>query len=141
MPNAPTPTEVFEELLHGVINRQVENLPNLYAADAVVQHPMSPRGGPTLRGREQLAAHFRAGLTRTSPDIQARDVVVHQTTDPEVIVAEFEYHGTAHDGAAFAVPCVFVLRVRDGQIVASRDYVDHLAFARARGDVDALLRG
>ncbi|WP_223839922.1 nuclear transport factor 2-like protein [Saccharopolyspora pogona] len=29
----------------------------------------------------------------------------------------------------FAVPCVFVLRVRDGQIVESRDYVDHFAFA------------
>ncbi|MCI2419057.1 nuclear transport factor 2 family protein [Saccharopolyspora sp. K220] len=139
MSNAPTPTEVFEKLVHGVTHRQVEDLPNLYATDAVVDHPMDPLGGPTLRGREQLAAHFRAGLTRTAQDFQARNVVVHQTTDPEVVVAEFEYHGTAHDGTPFAVPCVFVLRVRDGQIVASRDYVDHFAFARARGDLDALL--
>jgi ketosteroid isomerase-like protein len=37
------------------------------------------------------------------------------------------------------VPCVFVLRVRDGLIVESRDYIDHVGMARARGLLDDLV--
>jgi ketosteroid isomerase-like protein len=57
-----------------------------------------------------------------------------------VIVAEFDYAGTVLEtGEAFTVPCVFVLRVRDGLIVESRDYIDHVAMARARGQLDELI--
>ncbi len=55
-------------------------------------------------------------------------------------MAEFEYRGTTlATGEPYAVPCVFVMRVRDGQVVESRDYIDHLASARARGHLDQLL--
>jgi ketosteroid isomerase-like protein len=67
----------------------------------------------------------------------ATDIVIHDTTDPEVIVAEFTYRGDGDHGP-FAVPCVFILRVRDGQIIASRDYTDHLSFARIGGRLDEL---
>jgi hypothetical protein len=36
-------------------------------------------------------------------------------------------------------PAIFVLRVRDGEIVESRDYFDHLSAARVRGQFDALV--
>lgn len=60
---------------------------------------------------------------------RAQDVRVHRTVNPEVVVAEFTYGGTAPAGP-LAVACVFVLHVRDGKIVESRDYIDHVAFAR-----------
>jgi len=34
---------------------------------------------------------------------------------------------------------VFVVRVRDGEIVESRDYIDHLAMAKARGELEPLI--
>jgi uncharacterized protein len=34
---------------------------------------------------------------------------------------------------------IFVLRVRNGEIVSSRDYFDHLTAARVRGQLDALI--
>jgi hypothetical protein len=37
-----------------------------------------------------------------------------------------------------AEPCVFVLRVRDGVIVESRDYIDPIRSAEARRSLDAL---
>lgn len=37
------------------------------------------------------------------------------------------------------VPCVFVLRVRDGQIIESRDYIDPIRTYTARGDLDRLI--
>ena len=49
-------------------------------------------------------------------------------------MAEFTYEcRVSGSGSAFRVANVFVLRVRDGRIVASRDYADHLAFAGATG--------
>lgn len=54
-------------------------------------------------------------------------------------VAEFAHAGThPESGEEFPVPCVFVMRVRDGEIVESRDNVDHLRFARLRGGLDSL---
>jgi ketosteroid isomerase-like protein len=53
---------------------------------------------------------------------------------PRYIVAEFEYQGTAEDtGKSFALPGIFVLRVRNGRIVSSRDDFDHVTGAKARG--------
>ena len=57
-----------------------------------------------------------------------------RTVDPDVVIGEFTYRGDA----GWAAPCIVVLRVRDGLIVESRDYIDHLALARARNTVDAL---
>jgi ketosteroid isomerase-like protein len=92
-----------------------------------------------MTSRAELHAHFTR--PRPMPDARIRpvDIVVHETTDPEVIVGEFSYAGThPATGEEFAVPCVFVMRVRDGQVVESRDYGDHLRNARVNGELDSL---
>jgi hypothetical protein len=64
---------------------------------------------------------------------------VHETADPEVIVAEFDYVGhVATTDTTFRVANIQVLRIRDGLIVESRDYHDHLAFAHALGHLPQL---
>ena len=63
---------------------------------------------------------------------------MHATADPEVVIFEFSYAGRV-DGRDFTLPCIFVTRVRDGEIVESRDYVDHVAGARAFGRLPALV--
>lgn len=136
-----SPREVFLRVVEGVAAQDVEGLPQLYAEQTDVRHPMSPLGAPPLTSRAELAEHFAAPWPAGVPNLrfQPVDVVVHETADPEVIVAEFAYAGTHPDtGEPFRVPCVFVMRVRDGLIVESRDYGDHLAFAKARGQLDEL---
>jgi ketosteroid isomerase-like protein len=54
-----------------------------------------------------------------------------------VVIFEFQYAGVI-DGRAFTLPCIFVVRVRDGEIVESRDYGDHVAAARTFGRLPAL---
>jgi uncharacterized protein len=103
---------------------------------------MHPARIQPLTKRSQLSDHFGVAQPGYTPTLryQPEAIVVHETTDPEVIVAEFEYRGTVVATAkSFAVPCIFVLRVRDGLIVESRDYIDHVAFAEARGTLDVLL--
>ena len=73
--------------------------------------------------RSQLARASARIATPPITDYRTADVVVHETADPEVIVAEFRYLGSL-DGREFQVPCVFVMRVRDGVIVESRDYLN-----------------
>lgn len=133
-----SPSEVFLELVNGVAEGRYEELPELYAEQTDVVHPFDPLRAPALRSREELREHFGAAPPGARPRRRVANVTIHQTTDPEVIVAEFEYQGTG-DAEGEAVPGIFVLRVRDGQIVSSRDYFDHLSAARAQGRLDQLL--
>lgn len=54
-----------------------------------------------------------------------------------LVVVEFAY-AVSTRGREVEVPCVLVVRVRDGVIVQSRDYADHVAMARAVGRLDVL---
>jgi len=125
-----SPRAVFQRLIEGITTLRPEGLPRLYAPDAVVVHPFA-HPASRLEGREALRAHF-ARLETLPMEIKARNVVVHQTADPEVIIAEFEYEGrNTETGREFVVPNVFVMRVRNGHIVESRDYAHHRAFDEA----------
>lgn len=133
-----TPHAVFERLVDGVTHGRWDELPGLYAEDTVVTHPFAPAAAGPLRGREALRRHF-AAAAGLDLEMTARDVVVHTTADPEVVIGEFAYEGHVRaTGRPFTIANVFVLRVRDGLIVESRDYADHLAFAAATGRLAAL---
>jgi uncharacterized protein len=142
MAQPSSPSEVFLALVNGVAEGRWEELPSLYAEQTDVVHPFDPLRAPALRTRDQLREHFTRPRSGTGPEPRRRaaNITIHQTTDPEVIVAEFEYQGTSDDtGEPYALPGIFVLRVRDGEIVSSRDYFDHLTAAQTRGQLDQLI--
>jgi ketosteroid isomerase-like protein len=135
-----SPSEVFLALVNGVAEGRWEELPGLYAEQTDVVHPFDPLRSPALRTRDELREHFTPAGAGPRQPRRAANITIHQTTDPEVIVAEFEYQGTDADtGQPYAVPGIFVLRVRNGEIVSSRDYFDHLTAARVGGQLDALV--
>ncbi|WP_433077819.1 nuclear transport factor 2 family protein [Dactylosporangium sp. CA-052675] len=117
---------------------QFDELAACYAERTDVRHPLNPLGDKPLRSRAALREHFSAGARPSG--VQRYDVVddhVYTTADPEVVIFEFRYAGVIND-RTFTMPCIFVVRVRDGEIVESRDYVDHVAGARAFGRLAAL---
>jgi uncharacterized protein len=135
-----SPSEVFLALVSGVAEGRWEELPGLYAEQTNVVHPFDPLRRPALRTRDELREHFRPAGAGPVLRRRAAGITIHQTADPEVIVAEFAYQGTVDGtGETFALPGIFVLRVRDGEIVSSRDYFDHLTAARLRGQLDELM--
>jgi len=117
---------------------QLDDLAGLYAEQTDVRHPLAPMGDTPLRTRAELRRHF-AGGPGPAPKAERFEAVgqVHPTADPEVVVYEFSYVGSVN-GRSFSVPCIFVTRVRDGVIVESRDYVDHVGMARAFGRLGTL---
>jgi ketosteroid isomerase-like protein len=113
---------------------QVDRLAECYADETDVRHPMAPLGDTPLLSREALRQHFAMAGAVGLAGFRVEDVRVHHTADPEVVIGEFTYRGDA----GWAVPGVIVLRIREGLIVESRDYFDHVGLARAANRLDAL---
>jgi ketosteroid isomerase-like protein len=130
--------EVFDRLITGISESRWQDLADLYAEDAVVDQPFMAPEPARIHGREQVRAHFLAAVGGPL-ELRARNVVVHETGDPEVVVAEFDYdvRNTATRRES-TVANVQVLRVRDGLIVATRDYHDHLRLAALSGHAATL---
>lgn len=131
------PRDVFLLLSRRIAEGRWTELADLYAADAVVEQPFAVGAPVRLTGREAIRAHF-AAADRMGVRFAVRNVVVHETTDPEVVIAEFDYDIAGDDGV-ITTANVQVLRVRDGLIRRTRDYHDHLGIARALGRVPDLL--
>jgi len=88
--------------------------------------------------REELRARFAAGAAARRYTA-LRDVRVHETADPDVIVLEYRIDGTRlADGGQFTMGFAMVLTFRGGLIAHSRDYTDPIAGARALGRLPEL---
>ncbi|RKT09577.1 ketosteroid isomerase-like protein [Streptomyces sp. 1114.5] len=135
-----SPREVFLKLLEGITTGRFTELAQLYAEDAVVETVFQPVGPRRFEGRAVLAERFHEVGVQTPLELRASNVVVRETDDPEVVVAEFDYHVLHRTtGRSFESANVQILRVRDGLIVHSRDYHDHLALAVAGGNLPQLV--
>ena len=138
MSDPASPRQVLESLLRGISDGRWNDLADLYAEDAIVEQPFAPTPPRRLEGREAVRAHF-AAAAQGPLRLQVSNLVVHETPDPGVVIAEFDYDGrVATTGHTFRVANIQVLRVRGGRIVSSRDYHDHLALAAAVGRLQAL---
>lgn len=136
-----SPRDVFLRLIHGVSEARLDELPGLYAEATDIRHPMATPPVPPLSSRAELETHFTGPPDMEPPTWTRRpvDVTVHETADPEVIVGEFAYEVTHADASVVKVPCVFVMRVRNGEIVESRDYIDPIRAAQARDAIGDLI--
>jgi ketosteroid isomerase-like protein len=126
---------VFEKLVHGVAGGRWDELPGLYAEETHVTHPFLP-GSAVIRTRDETREHFAAGKA-LNPGFAVADLVTYQGTDPEVLIGEFAYQGE-YGGRPVRIANIFSMRVRDGLIVESRDYGDHLGIAGDTGQIPAL---
>ena len=138
MAAATRPREVFERLLAGITGKKWDDLPGLYAEETLVEHPFALPKPARLEGREAIRGHF-AAAAKVPLEMTARDLVVHETADPEVIIGEFVYDGrVTTTGRVFTLANILVMRIRDGQIVTSRDYHNHAALIQVAEDAPEL---
>jgi ketosteroid isomerase-like protein len=117
---------------------------DLLADDVVIEGPFAPPGRPRrFTRRDEFLAFAAAGRAALPAQFEeVRNVVVHETADPDVIVVEYELAGTVTTtGRRAAAPFIGVLRVRDGKVVGWREYQDTIAIAHAVGRLPALLAG
>ncbi len=139
----PTPQAILRRYQQAMIDKSADDLAGLYAADAIHELPFLFPGMPgRLEGREQVRAVYRAAWAASDAQPQAvREVAVHASTDRDVLVIEQVVSGVLRtSGQPFEFPGVLVLRVRDGEIIHVRDYMDGLGVAQATGRLPAVVR-
>jgi ketosteroid isomerase-like protein len=130
-----SPREVVDQVRRMVAGEDVV-FSDLFAPDGILRYPFAPPGWPReLRGREAIREfHGAASARRSVLEIKGVDVVIRETDDPEVVVAEIEHHGHSHGtGGAYRFRALGVIRVRDGEIVEYDDYMDPIAMAALLG--------
>jgi uncharacterized protein len=140
-----SPRAVFERAQRALLDHDADGFADLFAEDGVLEAPFTPR--TSAHGRDQLRREMTArGRAAHEAGVRLagfRSLVVHETADPEVIVVEFVEDLVVGD-RTHELPFVQVVRVRDGEIVSFRDYMDGVALREAVSGAPALqaaLRG
>ncbi|GLY94880.1 hypothetical protein Acsp02_21350 [Actinoplanes sp. NBRC 103695] len=130
-----TSREVVEQVMRAGREADVEAFAGLMAPDASIEWPYRPPGAPAgVRGRAEIRAFLAEGAGKLVRFDEYRDVVLHETTDPEVIIVEYAAYGTViRTGAPFHQTVIAVIRVRGGQVLSYRDYLNPLVLAEVLG--------
>jgi ketosteroid isomerase-like protein len=137
-----SPRETAERFLSAAIGADPGDMADCYAPSVVIEMPFAiapliPARVETTR--EELRERFRAG-TASRRYKSLGDVVIHETTDPGVVIIEYELHGEFTQTAeSFSLRFLMVLTIRDGQIVHSRDYSNPIAGAQVIGRLPELI--
>jgi uncharacterized protein len=137
-----SPRETAERFLSAAIGADPGDMADCYAPSVVIEMPFAvapliPARVETTR--EELRERFRAG-TASRRYKSLGDVVIHETTDPDVVIIEYELHGEFTQTAEpFSLRFLMVLTIRDGQIVHSRDYSNPIAGAQVIGRLPELI--
>ena len=135
--SSATPVDVLARRSQLILNGDADGFAALFAPDAVIESSFAgPPGTPVrLTGREAIREYSRQVMA--SPlRVESYDVVkLHQTQDPEVVIAEIRAKGTVTTtGRSFTTTSVQIIRIRDGQIVHSRDFADPRILQDVIGD-------
>jgi uncharacterized protein len=134
---AVTSREIVEQALQAGRELDIETMVRLMAPDGYIEWPYSVPGVPArLEGRPAIQRF----LTETGKPFvrfdEHRNVVIHETTDPEVVIAEYEAYGTViATGAPFHQIAIAVFRIHNGQIQSYRDYINPLPVIEALASI------
>jgi len=133
----PTSRQVVENMLEVGRTMDVDAFVELMSPDGYIEWPYRPPGVPArIQGREEVRRHLAqvaGGFIRFD---EYRNVVLHETADPEVIIVEYDAHGSVvATGAPFHQTVIAVFRVVDGLVVSYRDYINPLPLIEARSAI------
>lgn len=127
------------------IDRDARSFTDMMDEHAVMEFPYAlPDVPDRLDGRDAVARHLE-GLGDLIAFDRMGEPTVHPTTDPAVVIIEFEGFGRGvATGAPYDQRYISVIRTENGRIVLYRDYWNPIAVLRATKGaafVDALVGG
>jgi len=134
---AATSREVVEQVLRASREQDTDAFVTQFAPDGYIEWPYRPAGIPgRIEGRDQIREFITAQANGLVKFDEYRDMVIHETTDPQVVIVEYEAHGTViPTGAPLHQTIIAVLRIRDGLVVSYRDYLNPLVLAETLASV------
>lgn len=136
-----TAQEAFERMRRHWLDGEGAWEPDELAEDVVIETPFSPPGMRRVEGRDnwlQSVGVQRASLPFRIEDCRA--IALHATTDPGVIVVEYELTATSTTtGRRESAQFIGMLEVRDGKTVLWREYQNVIAMAQGMGTLPQVL--
>lgn len=122
-----TPKEVYLRQLELAVAGDRDAQSKVYAPDAVMVFPFAPAGVPErFEGRAAIRATSEAldsVIGSAAPIPEESNLTVHETVDPELIVAEIDACvANAESGERQRIRQIHVVRVRNEMIIEHRDY-------------------
>lgn len=120
------PYELLARYEQTMIDLDADALAELYASDAVHEFGFFvPGHEPRYHGRDAIRAAYRTAWGAPSVRlVEMHHRALHETTDPEMLVAEWAGTARSTDGKTVDLAGVLVVRARDGYLVHVRDYMD-----------------
>ncbi|WP_020577777.1 nuclear transport factor 2 family protein [Actinopolymorpha alba] len=136
------PRAVFARYQNAVLQNSAGRMAvaDLFAVDGVMEFPFTALGMPErVEGREAIRAWLRPNLGVGFRFEEYRNVVIHDTANPEVITVEHDIAGSIlATGQPHQISYLYVIHVREGEIVLLRDYADLVDVMAALGGPSAL---
>ncbi|SDL28968.1 Ketosteroid isomerase-related protein [Lentzea albidocapillata subsp. violacea] len=115
--------DLIPRALQLLLDKDMIGFAGLWAEDGVAEFPFAPPGWPArLEGRAAVEDYVRDYPKML--DIQGfPKQVVHRSTDPDVLIAEFDAEGVVvATGKPYRASYIVVITTRDGEIAHYRDY-------------------
>lgn len=136
-------SSMLRRALGNRINPDAGTFVEMMAEDGVMEFPYAPAGLPTrLEGRIAIADHLEETGKMIAFD-RMGEPVVYPSTDPDVVVVEFEGFGRGvASGEPYDQTYISVIRTSGGHITRYRDYWNPLVVLRATKGaalIDALI--
>jgi ketosteroid isomerase-like protein len=129
-----TARDVFDDCRGYLLGDSTQDV---WAPDVVIEQPFAAGGPSRIEGRDNFLA-----LTKTSRESlpvrveDMRNVVIHDTTDPNKIIVEYELVGTVlTTGRQASALFIAVMEIRDGLVSLWREYQNTLAIAQELGQL------
>lgn len=123
-----SPTAVFHKLHECVKRYDADGQADMFAEEGVWEFPFATGNIPKkIEGREKIRTFGKTGMEASKKAgrriVGYHSVAIHETQDPNTIIAEFELDGEiASQGILYRIPYIQLLKVENGQIVLLRDY-------------------
>ncbi len=141
----PTVLDMLLGALGERVDPRAKSFVEMMSDDFVMEFPYARAGMPTkVEGRAAVLAHLAKVGQGVSVE-SASNLVVHETTDPEVVILEFDGHGRAlKTGEPYEQRYISVIRARGGKIVHFKDYWNPIQGLKAQlgsAVVDAFILG
>jgi ketosteroid isomerase-like protein len=141
----PTVSDLLIGALGDRVDPAATSFVEMMSDDFVMEFPYARPGMPTrVEGRAAVLAH----LVKVGGDVSvdsATNLVVHETTDPEVVILEFDGHGrSVKTGEPYEQRYISVIRTRGGKIAHFKDYWNPIQGLKAQlgsAAVDAFILG
>lgn len=134
--------QTAQRFLEATIGSDPGEIADCYAPSVVIEMPFAASAlypDQIETTREDLRERFRAGRAIRRYQ-RLSDVSIHETTDPEVVIVEYQLHGEMlQTSEPFSNRIAMVMTIRDGKIVHTRDYTNPITGAQLLGKLPELL--